>query len=218
VIDPADGRRALQDYSDYQHLARTKAEEYMAVGERFLKMGHYYKAADAFELAYVWDRRNHLLVLARSHALFAAGEYMSSAYYLGQALQNDPNLIQCRIDWGALLDSRDSFDAQMVELSTWQQRSNSAELAFLMGYVLFMDDKLARAQISAEYALDFMKDHAGARILAEAVKKALNPDQAVPPAVPPAEQPAEQPAVQPIIQSIEEPAAQPADSDSQGNP
>jgi tetratricopeptide (TPR) repeat protein len=190
----------------------------MAVGERFLKMGHYYKAADAFELAYVWDRHNHLLVLARSHALFAAGEYMSSAYYLGQALQNDPNLIQCRIDWGALLDSRDTFDAQMVELLTWQQRSNSAELAFLMGYVLFMDDKLTRAQISAEYALDYMKDHAGARILAEAVKKALNPDQAVPPAVPPADQPAEQSAVQPVIQSMEEPAAQPADSDSQGNP
>jgi hypothetical protein len=175
VIDPADGRRVLEGYSDYQQLARTKAEDYMAVGERFLKMGQYYKAADAFELSHVWDRNSSLPVLARSHALFAAGEYMSSAYFLGQALENDPNLIQCRIDWGALLDSRDSFEAQLVELSTWQQRSNSAELAFLMGYVLYTDDKLTRAKVSAEYAFDNMPNHAGARILAEAIQKAQNP-------------------------------------------
>jgi hypothetical protein len=174
VIDPADGRKALEGYSDYKHLARIKADDYMAVGERFLKMGSYYKAADAFELAHVWDPSNDLMVLARSHALFAAGEYMSSAYYLGLALQNDPNLIQIRIDWGALLDSRDTFDAQLVELSTWQQRSNSAELSFLMGYVLLMDDKLTRAKIAAEYALDNMPDHPGAKILAEAVQNAQN--------------------------------------------
>lgn len=178
VIDPADGRRALKNYPDYQHLAQARAADYVAVGERFLKQGHYYKAADAFELASVWDRDNTLLVLARSHALFAAGEYMSSSYYLGQALRAEPRLIESRIDWASLLDSRDSFEERLVELSTWQQRSNSPELAFLMGYVLYTDDKLTRAKISAEYALDFMPDNPEARILVEAITGALNPEPA----------------------------------------
>lgn len=178
IIDPADGRRALKNYPDYQHLAQARTADYIAVGERFLKQGQYYKAADAFELACVWDRDNTLLVLARSHALFAAGEYMSSSYYLGQALRDEPKLIDSRIDWAFLLDSRDSFEERLVELSTWQQRSNSPELALLMGYVLYTDDKLTRAKISAEYALDFMPDNPAARILVEAITGALNPEPA----------------------------------------
>ncbi|HPY78339.1 MAG TPA: hypothetical protein PLQ45_10870, partial [Anaerohalosphaeraceae bacterium] len=46
--------------------------------------------------------------------------------------------------------------------------------SFLMGYVLLMDDKLTRAKIAAEYALDNMPDHPGAKILAEAVQNAQN--------------------------------------------
>jgi hypothetical protein len=37
-----------------------------------------------------------------------------------------------------------------------------------------MDDKLTRAKIAAEYALDNMPDHPGAKILAEAVQNAQN--------------------------------------------
>lgn len=176
VVNPALGRITLKDYPDYQHLAGAKASAYMAAGEAFMKQGEYYRAADAFELASVWDRKNALLVLARSHALFAAGEYMSSAYFLSDALTMEPKLIDLSLDWAALLNTRDDYENRLVELSTWQQRSNSPELAFLMGYVLFRDDKLTRARISAEYALDNMPGNQGVQLLEKAIAKALNPE------------------------------------------
>ncbi len=174
VIDPAMGRIALRGHPDYAHLARTKTEGYLAAGERFMKEGQYYRAADAFELASVWDRNNALTVLARCHALFAAGEYMSSAYFLGEALTMEPRLAEPGVDWEALLKTRDDYEDRLVELSTWQQRSNSAELAFLMGYVLFQDGKLTRGRISADYARDMMPDHKGAELLQQAIERALD--------------------------------------------
>ncbi|HOK65429.1 MAG TPA: tetratricopeptide repeat protein [Anaerohalosphaeraceae bacterium] len=172
-VNPADGRAVRQDYPDFEHLAAARAEDYLFLGEEFLKNGQYYKAADAFELASVWDRKNPLLVLARSHALFAAGEYMSSAFYLSQAIEMEPKVLESRFDWASLLNSRDAFENRLTELSTWQQRSNSPELALLMGYVLFQDGKLTRARISAEYAEDMMPDSQAAKILVQAVQAAL---------------------------------------------
>lgn len=180
VVNPILGRIALKDYEDYQHLAEAKASAYLTAAERFMKKGEYYKAADAFELAFVWDRKNTLLLLARSHALFAAGEYMSSAYYLSEALNQEPRLVEPAVDWGSLLNTRDDYENRLVELSTWQQRSNSAELAFLMGYVLYRDDKLTRAKISADYALDHMPENPAAEVLVKAIDKTLNPKPASP--------------------------------------
>ncbi|HOT72103.1 MAG TPA: hypothetical protein PLX18_02810 [Anaerohalosphaeraceae bacterium] len=171
-VDPAQGRALLKEYSDLQHLAAAKSSEYLLLGEQFLKSGQFYKAADAFELACVWDRRNPLLILARSHALFAAGEYMSSAFYLSQALEMEPKVLSSRFDWASLLDSRDTFENRLTELSTWQQRSHSPELALLMGYVLFHDGKFSRARISAELARDMMPDSKAAQALFDAIQSA----------------------------------------------
>ncbi len=169
-VDPAEGRAVLKTHPDFEHLASAKSEDYSQLGEQFLKSGQYYKAADAFELASVWDRRNPFLVLARSHALFSAGEYMSSAFYLSQAIEMEPKVLLSRLDWPSLLESRDVFENRLTELSTWQQRSNSPELALLMGYMLFQDNKLTRAQISAEYARDMMPDSEAAKLLLETIR------------------------------------------------
>lgn len=172
-VKSEDGRALRKDYPDFEHLAAAKAEDYLFLGEEFLKNGQYYKAADAFELASVWDWKNPLLVLARSHALFAAGEYMSSAFYLSRAIEMEPKVLQSRFDWSSLLDSRDAFENRLTELSTWQQRSNSPELALLMGYILLQDGKLTRARISAEFAQDTMPGSRAAALLVEAVQAAL---------------------------------------------
>lgn len=170
-----EGRALLKEHADFEHLAAAKSEDYLRLGEEFLKSGQYYKAADAFELAGVWDRGNPLVVLARSHALFAAGEYMSSAFYLSQAIEMEPKLLESRFDWSSLLDSRDAFENRLTELSTWQQRSNSAELALLMGYILYQDGKIIRARISAEYAHDMMPDRPAAQALLKIIQSSAEP-------------------------------------------
>ena len=178
LVNPAMGRVILKNYPDFNHLAAAKSANYLSAGESFLKQGEFYKAADAFELASVWDPKNALIVLARSHALFAAGEYMSSALYLSQALGMEPKLIEARVDWSTLLGSRDVFDNRLVELSTWQQRSNSPELAFLGAYVLYLDDKVGRAQVLSEIALEHMPDDPAVVSLQKAVDKTLHPQPA----------------------------------------
>lgn len=169
---PAEERPARQGSIDFERFASGRSEEYLQLGESFLKNSQYYKAADAFELASLWDRKNPLLVLARSHALFAAGEYMSSAFFLSQAVEMEPKVLQGRVDWASLLDSRDAFESRLTELSTWQQRSNSPELALLLGYVLLQDGKITRARISAEYAHDMMPNSTAAEKLLQAVQAA----------------------------------------------
>jgi predicted negative regulator of RcsB-dependent stress response len=97
---------------------------------------------------------------------------MSSAFYLSQALEMEPKVLSSRFDWASLLDSRDTFENRLTELSTWQQRSHSPELAMLMGYVLFHDGKFSRARISAELARDMMPDSKAAQALFDAIQSA----------------------------------------------
>jgi hypothetical protein len=170
--DSPEERALPLNNADFEQFAAVRSENYLILGEEFLKNGQYYKAADAFELSCLWDRKNPLLVLARSHALFAAGEYMSSAYYLSQAIEMEPKVLESRLDWAALLNSRDTFETRLTELATWQQRSNSPELALLLGYVLLQDGKIIRARIAAEFAQDMMSDSPAAQSLLKAVQAA----------------------------------------------
>ena len=165
-------RTILSDYPDYQTMARVKFGEYLAAGEDYLRQGQFYKAADAFELASVWRPEDALVVLARSHALFAAGEYMSSSIYLHRALLKDPRLAKVRVDIASLIGDRDVYDNRLVELSTWQQRSNSGEMAFLGAYILLQDGKIARAQEMIMTAADTLQNAPALEILAEALREA----------------------------------------------
>lgn len=172
----AEAPRLRREYGTYRNLAQARYGEYMDLGQRLMGEGQFYKAADAFELAGVWNRDSAVAVLGRSHALFGAGEYMSSAYYLHQALSRDPSLARVRIKVDALVGGRDLYETRVNELTNWQMRSQSGELTFLMAYLMFMDGRTQRASDLAETAGNRMPESAAVQALQQAI---ANPEQVI---------------------------------------
>jgi hypothetical protein len=175
-LEPDEGRKILGEHKTFRSLAEAKFDAYMKTAEGFLQEGLFYKAADTFALAAVWKPQDGRGYAGQSFALFAAGEYMSSAYYLSRAFELDPNLASAKVDLAALIGDRDVYENRVVEMTTWQQRGGSGELAFLMAYVLWQDNKPEPARRAMEDAAKSMPD---SRAVA-ALKNVILPDKPAP--------------------------------------
>lgn len=159
----------LSRYGDFEHLAKARVAEYLAAAEGFLKTGKYYKAADSFALAAIWGPEDIRPFVGQSVSLFAAGEYMSSAYLLRQAISKNPKVASEKIDISALLGDRDVFENRLIEMATWQQRSGSGELAFLIAYVMHHDGKAQGAAEAIHLAAEKMPDDMAVATLKQAI-------------------------------------------------
>lgn len=168
----AEGQKALGKYKTFNSLADSKLAMYLKAGQDFLKEKQYYKAADAYSLATIWKLDDGRAYFGQSLALFAAGEYMSSAYYLSRAFELDSTLVTVKYDIAGIMGDRDTYENRIVEVSEWQQRSNSGELAFLMAYVFYQDGKSERAAASMKTALETMPDSQAVTVL----KNIIAPD------------------------------------------
>ena len=122
---------------DFEARSRRQYQLNMQKAYELLQKRNYYRAADAYGLAIVYDHTSGAAHQGKAHALFGAGEYMSSAYFLYQALKLDPRLSQARTDLRKLFSDEKKFQSRMKELNDWQTRSKAAELKFLQGYVLY---------------------------------------------------------------------------------
>jgi tetratricopeptide (TPR) repeat protein len=153
------------EHKTFSSLAQSKFSDYMRAAEEFMQQGKFYRAADAYSLAAVWMAEDARPYAGQSFSLFAAGEYMSSAYYLSRAIEIEPQLAAKKYDLIGLIGSRDIFENRLIEITTWQQRSESGELAFLMAYVLYHDGKPARAREAIAKAEERMPDSKAVSIL-----------------------------------------------------
>lgn len=174
TLEQAQAAALLSRYKTFERLAAARVSEYLAAAETFLKEGSFYKAADTFALATVWDPSDARPLAGQAFSLFAAGEYMSSAYYLGQAMMRDPNVASGKVDLAALIGNRDVFENRLIEIKTWQERSGSGELAFLMAFILHHDGKTEPAAEAIGIAAEKMPDDKAVAIL----KKTILPDAA----------------------------------------
>ncbi len=165
------------EHKTFISLAEARFAEYMAAGKAMLAEGKFYQAADNFALARVWMPEYPSGYAAQSLALFGAGEYMSSAYYLSQALTLEPKLAQEMVDLSKVVADRDTLDDRLLEISAWQQRSGSGELAFLMAYIYQQDGRADKAQVFIQTARTQMPDSAAVEILMRAM--GLTPAPAV---------------------------------------
>ncbi|MBN2513180.1 MAG: tetratricopeptide repeat protein [Sedimentisphaerales bacterium] len=177
-----DGSGLLKEHKTFANLAQAKAENYIDTGMQMIKQGKYYKAADSFSMAAIWQPDNGLVYAGQSWALFNAGEFMSSAYYLGRAITLNPKLAERKIDLSMLTADRDVYENRLLEVSEWQKRSNSGELAFLMAYFYWQDGKMSQAQESIQTALTLMPEEPAVKIFAGVINGQTKTEQT--PAVP----------------------------------
>lgn len=146
-----------------------KVQECFAAAQEYLKQGRYYRAADRYAFAGVLQPENATACAGQALALFGAGEYMSSAYYLSQAIQLDARIAGNKVDLAGAFKDRDVFENRMIEMSNLQQQSKSSELAFLMAYLLWQDGKTQLAQNVIQYACEVMPDNVAVKLLSEVI-------------------------------------------------
>lgn len=160
-----EGRKVLGEHETFASLADEKFARFMDTAEAFVQDEQFYKAADTYALAIIWKPEDARGYLGQSFSLFAAGEYMSSAYYLSRAFELDATAATKKYDLAKFINNRDVFESRVLEMATWQERSDSGELAFLLAYVSYQDGKATRAVDQIRKAKKAMPDEPAISLL-----------------------------------------------------
>jgi hypothetical protein len=169
TVEQAEAAALLSRYKTFERLAAVRLAEYLAAAETFLKEGKFYKAADTFALATIWGPTDARPYAGQAFSLFAAGEYMSSAFYLSQAMLRNPEVASQKVDLAGLIGDRDVYENRVIEMTTWQERSGSGELAFMMAFVFHQDGKTERAADAILIAAEKMPGNTSVVILRDAI-------------------------------------------------
>jgi tetratricopeptide (TPR) repeat protein len=182
----AEAKRALGGHQDYNSYSANKFEQYFKAGQEYLKQGKYYRAVDAYTLALIYKpgpagslgkpEAAALTYAGKSLALFAAGEYMSSALFLGRALQTDQSSI-FNLQFSIPADKLDSRIADAEEClrlcrEAGYQTGGVGELQFLLGYIYLRTGRLAEAKKAITEACRRLPDQPAVKVVKEAVDSA----------------------------------------------
>ena len=142
----AQAKAILGSHKTFASFAKDKFNYHIRAAEVYLRQGKYYWAADSYTLASVYKPGDPLAYAGKSHALFAAGEYMSSALFLSRALEVFPEYARFKIDIVAMIGNMDKLENRIVDVKQWQETSSSAELQFLLAYIYYQMGRLEPAE------------------------------------------------------------------------
>ena len=147
-----EAKRIIGGHENHDSFAAHKFSRHVREAEDYLRAGKYYKAADSFGLALIYNPDDPGVLAARSHALFAAGEYISSALFLTRALAIDPEYAKVKVDFVTLLGGRNRLAGRIADIEQWLARSGSGRLQLLLGYVYYQTGRLSEAKRAIEAA------------------------------------------------------------------
>jgi tetratricopeptide (TPR) repeat protein len=170
-------------HTNPETYSEAKFTQHMQTAEDYLKAGRYYAAADSFALASIYKLDPGeagsdpvqagglaLCFAGRGHALFAAGEYISSALFLSRALKIAPEYARTKIDLAGMLGGENKLESRIADIKDWLGRSSSGQLEFLLGYVYYRTGRLGQAKQAIDSAYTKMPQSSAV----VAVKKAID--------------------------------------------
>ena len=172
---PVSHKRAMEllgEHKDFESLAKAKFATYRKLAGEFMKEGKYYDARDTWKLAEIWIVGNPDSAIGKGNALFAAGEYLSSAYYIELALASSPEYATQKTDLFQLVDEK-TIQNQISELTRIYGYSKPYKLGFLLAHLNYQENKLDKA---AEYIVaikEQMSESRGYQNLKKAVESAI---------------------------------------------
>ena len=166
----AEAKRVMGPHEDVNSLSQAKFTQHILAAQTYLKQGRYYRAADSFALASVYKRDDPGAYAGRAYALFAAGEYVSSALFLSRALEASPQYVQTKVDLAALLGNKSTLNVRIANVEASLERTGTPELRFLLGYIYYRTGNLNRAKQAIDTAYDKMPQSQAV----QAVKKAID--------------------------------------------
>jgi tetratricopeptide (TPR) repeat protein len=164
---------SMDNLASVESFSQSRFNEHISAAEDHLKAGRYYRAVDSFSLAAVYQPNNPIVLAGKGHALFAAGEYMSSALFLARALTVRPDYLQTKVDLTAMLGGSDKLAERIAEVEQWLARSGSAQLQFLLSYVYFRTGRLERAKQAIAEAHQKMPYSPAVGALRTAIERAM---------------------------------------------
>ncbi len=179
----AKAKRIRGPHTSPESFSEAKFNQHIQAAQGHLKAGRYYAAADSFALASIYkldpgeagsDTAQTgglaLCFAGRGHALFAAGEYISSALFLSRALEIAPEYAQTKIDLAAMLGGQNKLKGRIADIKEWLERSGSGRLEFLLGYVYYRMGRLGPAKQAIDAAYTKMPQSPAV----DTVKKAID--------------------------------------------
>jgi tetratricopeptide (TPR) repeat protein len=148
-----EARRIVGSHRSPASFAADKFSQHLRDGEDYLVAGKYYQAANSFALASVYRPDDSQALAGRSLALFAAGEYVSSALFLSRALAIRPDHARTKVDFVTLLGDPNRLAGRIADVEQWSARSGSGQLQLLLGYVYYQTGRVSQARraIKAAY-------------------------------------------------------------------
>jgi tetratricopeptide (TPR) repeat protein len=168
----AKAREILGEHKTFASFAEDKFNRYMRAAEEYLKRGRYYRAADAYTLAAIYKPDDPLVYAGKSHALFAAGEYMSSALFLSRALEIFPDYGRFKIDLVAMVGDKDRLESRIKNVEQWLDESDAPELKFLLAYVYYQMGRQPEAKEMINAAFEKMPQSSAVVALKKAIANA----------------------------------------------
>ncbi len=142
---PSPGDSVLGKYENASPLARERFDRYMKAAQLYFRQGRYYRAAESFTLASMYQPVDARAYLGKGHALLAAGEYASSAVFLAKAIELDPHGALDKADLVETLGGPDAFVERINDLERCAEAGASPQLHFLLAYVNYQMDRPTEA-------------------------------------------------------------------------
>ena len=170
-VDHAEASLIRGKHKTFASYAQDKFNTYMRLAEKLMAEGKYYKAADAYTLASIFKDTDPLPNAGKAHALFAAGEYMSSAFYLSEAIRLYPEYVNIKLDMKKLGGDQDDLQKSISEIRQWYDRNGYGELAFVLSYIYYQLDSNDLAIEMIKDAQNKMPESESVKILAKAIEE-----------------------------------------------
>jgi tetratricopeptide (TPR) repeat protein len=162
----------IAGHKKYSSFAAHEFSRHVQDAESYLREGKYYKAAEYFTLALSYSRDNPQALVGKSHALFAAGEYISSALFLTRALAINPEYVKVKVDLVTLLGGPNKLTRRITDIERWFARSGSGRLQLLLGYVYYKTGRLSEAKRAIKAAGDEMSESPAVDAIMSAISDA----------------------------------------------
>jgi len=154
-LRPSEGLVGDQIRQTHQTLTSSSQERfdrYLKAAEMYMQQGKFYRAVESFSLASLYNPNDRRVYVGRSHALFAAGEYVSSATFLAKAIELDPNQTLAKLDLVNATGGPDLFLHRITDLEQCAKTGATPDLQLLLAYIYHQMDRPEEAKTAIEAA------------------------------------------------------------------
>jgi len=162
----------LGPHKSFASYADEKFNRHISAAEKYLAQGRFYLASGAYGLASVYKPDEPLPYAGKSHALFAAGEYVSSAVFLARALQILPEYAQRHVGIERMVGGKDTLERRIADIERWVGRTGSPQLQFLLAYTYYQTGQLDKAEENIAAAMEKMPESPAVAAIKQAIDSA----------------------------------------------